>query len=198
MTSEVQLRDDTGSLFVGSVNDPAATGAGDSLIAMLNALMVKGKTKRVSITGITCSAAAYTAGDNVGGLLTFNSVLRTGVESGLIQFASADIIDSRFTGLTLWLFSANPTSSTITDKTAFVLHKNDVAKRIGVISLVNAATGGAGGGNGIQSVYNSGPLAMPVSGTTSGVIYAALVTDAAITPTTTSDFQKVTLSALPD
>jgi len=157
-----------------------------------------GKINRVSVTSITNTAAAYSAYDCIGGLLTLNGVLRAGIESGLLQYASCDLIDNRSTNLTLWLFNANPTASTISDKTGFVLHKNDVAKRIGVVSLVNAATGNAGGGSGIQSVYNSGPAAMPISGTTNGVVYAALVTEAAITPSTTSDIQKLTLSVVVD
>lgn len=200
MTSEVQLRDQLGGLFpIGTSTDTAATTpTGASMISLLKGLYVKGQSKRVSVTGITVTAGAYVAYDAVGGLLTFTNLLRTGVESGLIQFASVDILSNQSTNLTLWLFNAEPTNSTYTDKTQFVLHKDDVTKRIGVISLVNAATGTAGGGNGIQSVYNSGPQAMPVSGTTDGTIYGVLVTEAAMTPSTTADIQKVTLSALPD
>lgn len=179
-----------------AMNSGNAQAAG---FVLMNAGSVSpgGKVKRVSVTGITAAAGAIVAGVCVGGKQTFADVLRSGVESGLIQFVSVDMLAARSTGMSLWLFNADPTSSTLTDGAAFVLHKDDVLKRVGVVPLSLTGVAGAGGGNGIQSVYTSGPIALPVSGTTNGTLYGVLVADVATT-LVANDIQKITISALPD
>lgn len=156
-----------------------------------------GQTKRVSQTNVTVQAVLYGAMYCVGGILTFKNAFQEFIESGIVQFASVDMISARSTAMSLWLFNDNPSSSTVIDNAEFIFHKSDVNKRIAVIPLSLTGVAAASGTNGIQSVYTSGPLAIPTDKTIGGTIYGVLVADVATTMIA-SDVQKVTIGVLPD
>lgn len=84
---------------------------------------------------ITTSAAAYTAGDSIGGLILQKPGTR--VNNGLIQDVKVLDTANQAGGFYLVFFNANPADSTITDNAAFVLHANDSGKVCGLIGVLS-------------------------------------------------------------
>lgn len=136
----------------------------------------------------TVTASAYSAGNCVGG---FNAVTiaRISGGNGLIQ----NVILMSKTGLTptltVFLFNANPSSSTCADKSTFTLNAADLPKLITApfaLSLVapNGAT---------PSMAEFANMARPfVAGGSSGsgvqTVYFGMTVAAAVTPASTSEF----------
>jgi hypothetical protein len=114
--------------FLGQINAKAGGGAGFA-----------GKVVTVQLTP-TVTANTYTAGDSIGGLLTFpNAVGPTG--TGVLQEASVVSKGSvQTTALKLYLFSAAP-SQTFTDHTAAAWTQADFTNLIGVWSLAAVSSG---------------------------------------------------------
>jgi hypothetical protein len=69
------------------------------------------------------------------GLLTFASIFRAGVNSGILTHAS--VVNSETDGIAydLCLFNANPNSSTVAANGPFTLHVNDKQKLIGCFGI---------------------------------------------------------------
>lgn len=82
---------------------------------------------------ITTTAVAYSAGDSIGGLILQNPGSR--INMGRIN--DVKIVDTlnQKPALTIFLFNAPPSASTITDNAPFDLHANDAAKVVGVIGI---------------------------------------------------------------
>lgn len=144
----------------------------------------------------TVTAGAYAAGNALGGLMTIANAARV---SGSLGAAGTGGI---LTGMQLnsktiqtgvqvdvFIFDANPTGSTCTDKTAFVIAAADFDKVVGIQTIPSTAAGGAGwfgatttGAVGIPTYF---PVTYDLSSSTS--IYACAVVRAAITPAATTD-----------
>ena len=83
---------------------------------------------RVDTASPNNSAGIYDAGDNQGGLQTFqNFVQVAGAYCRIRSIMYRDLINAR-PEITLLFFSANPTLSTITDNAPIVIHADDQAK----------------------------------------------------------------------
>lgn len=133
----------------------------------------------------TVTAGAYTGGDIMGGLLTFNvskiaenPVLITGVQVACKAAVTPN--------LKLILFSADPSSTTKTDNAAYSLAAADAFKVITVIDLSGETWVDHGTPNTIEKT-NLGIVADLVSET--GALYALLIDDTGVTLTSTSDIQ---------
>lgn len=147
----------------------------------------------VSVTP-TVTSGAYSAGDIVGGLLTFplgrdaqdEVVLITGVEVALKSAVSPS--------LTLVLLSEDPASTTKTDNAAYSLNTGDVFKVIKALPLntLGAVLTDHGTPNTI-SIDNLNVVAKPAAGSKN--IYGLLVDNTGVTLGSTSDVQ-VTLRGL--
>lgn len=136
----------------------------------------------------TVTASAYSAGNCVGG---FNAVTisRANGSNGLIQ----NVILMSKTGLTptltVFLFNANPSSSTCTDKSTFTLNVADLPKLIAApFALTLSAPNGA-----TPSMAELANMARPfIAGGSSGsgvqTIYFGMTVTAAVTPASTSEF----------
>lgn len=132
------------------------------------------------------TAGAYTAGDIMGGLLTFNvskiaenPVLITG-----IQVACKAAVEPN---LRLILFSANPSNTAnLDDNDAYSLAAADAFKVITVIDLSGETWIDHGTPNTIEKT-NLGIVADLVSDT--GALYALLIDDTGVTLASTSDIQ---------
>ena len=99
--------------------------------------MVVSQNLTVSPTGgITVALDAYTDGDVVGGLLTFD--VHTAMGGGLINRVRLVDEDSQDEPYNLYLFNAVP--STIVDDAAFAPTVADLQKLIAVVSISGATT----------------------------------------------------------
>lgn len=110
----------------GALFDPAtlmpATGGTVSLVAGSAAIgSIIGRTSNPSITP-TITAGAYTAGFEIGGLMTFAV---GGAGSGILESITVTCKSVQTTSLYLNIFDVNPTSSTWTDHTAPAINSAD-------------------------------------------------------------------------
>lgn len=136
----------------------------------------------------TVQAAAYSAGNAVGGLITFAGAARVSGAagapgtSGLVQSASIYSKALQTTQFDLILFSSNPTGSTVTDKTAIDVVAADFDKILGVAHITDWTALGA-----TRSMAQAQNLAMPYALVSATSIYGALVCRGGPTFASTSD-----------
>lgn len=143
----------------------------------------------------TVTVGAYSAGNVVGGLLTFAPLVRRDGGSGILN--TATLRDKAGQGGTydLFLFDAAPTTQT--DKTAVALTAADLAKCIGVLTFA-AVKLGAASTMGVSSL-NSANLSIKVGGGggSGSSVFGILVTRGTPTYASTSDIS-VDLLVIPD
>lgn len=135
---------------------------------------------------LTVTAAAYSAGNSIGGLITIANAVR--VSGGVSILASIQILDranQKPTG-TIYIFDANPTNATLTDKTAFVFSTDDlkVIAQIPVVSTDYVTTNSKAS----ASLANLARVVQAASGTT---LYAAFVPTSTPTFAATTDVQLI-------
>jgi hypothetical protein len=146
-------------------------------------------TQWITASAITnTSGSAYSAGNEVGALLTFT--LPTGYLTGILQGAQINVKSAQSNAYKLYLFTANPTASTWADKTAPAITGADKQLVIGPLNIAAYDNG-----LGTDTSYNLAGIALPFSSATT-TLYGVLVTTSAVTYTSTSDVQ-VTLGILP-
>lgn len=168
----------------------SSTPAGENHVGEIGSNQIKVQVAQ------TVTASAYSAGNALGGLMTVASATRVSGSAGAagtggiltgLQLNSKTIQTG--VQVDIFVFDANPTGSTCTDKTAFVIAAADFDKVVGVLTIPSTAANGAGwfgatttGAVGIPTYY---PVTYDLASSTS--IYACAVVRAAITPATTSD-----------
>jgi len=136
---------------------------------------------RVSPTVTVTASSAYTARNSVGGLLTITGASRRDSTPGIIQSVTVTFKATQTSPFEVWFFNANPTSSTITDKTAFNVHNSDFAKLVGVVACNDVFQCGTG------TIMQAIDVVMPYSLSTGTDLYAALVCTSTPTFTSTTD-----------
>lgn len=147
-------------------------------------------TASVSVSPTVTASSAYTAGNQVGGLLTFANAVGSAL-GGLIESVTVRAKSVQTAGLKLYVFSADPTNSTWTDKSAPSINAADLPSLLGVYTL-----GAADSGLGTMTVWNlDGVNKLFKSATTS--LYGVLVTTGTPTFTSTSDIS-VTVTSIID
>lgn len=143
------------------------------------------------ITSITSSAkytaaqtvtasSAYTSGDAVGGKISLTGVRSNGSIQRVVLRDEAGATNVE-TNYTLYLFDADPSAATITNKTTFVF-STDLAKCIAAIDIAGSKVDATGGIYDMQNMDIDFVLAS--SGTT---LYGALVVTGTPTFGSTSD-----------
>lgn len=120
MTQSVYLTDTTGA-------------AGAAVIGN-----VGGITTEVSVSMTVTTGSAYTAGNVVGGKLTFASAVRSQL-TGVLQSVRLIFQDTQTAEFDVTFFSSNP-ATTFTDKTAPAISTADALLAQPTIALSNAAT----------------------------------------------------------
>jgi hypothetical protein len=122
----IQL-DNKGNQLV-NINTPLPAGA--NVIGQ-----VGGTTATVTATP-TVTAAAYSTGFCIGGLMTFTGAARSGGPgSGLVQSAVITDVSGQDSPIDLVLFSANPTASSFVDHAACAINNADLPKVIATIPV---------------------------------------------------------------
>lgn len=135
----------------------------------------------LSVAQTVTAGSAYTSGNAIGALMTLPTATNVNAGSGLVQ-AVVEYTKSAQTSQTdVFLFSANPTSSTCSDKVAFALNVADYDKVIGVIHMSDFTSGGT------PSFGQAQNLAMPFTLASGTAVYACAVTRGTPTFTATTD-----------
>jgi hypothetical protein len=167
----------------------AATPAGENHIGEIASNQIK-----VQVAQTVTAASAYAAGNAIGGLQTIAGAARVsgslgaagtgGILTGLMMNSKS----LQTTQVDVFLFDANPSGSTCTDKTAFSLATADFDKVIGVVTIPGTAANGAGwyagtvGSTGVATYY---PVTYDLASASS--IFACAVTRGTPTYTATTD-----------
>lgn len=86
----------------------------------------------------TISTSAYTANDQIGGVMTFSNAGRIINGSGIITDMLLIDEDAEDANIELWLFSQNPSSSDAGDNVAFAPSNTDLPFLMAVIEILNA------------------------------------------------------------
>ena len=127
----------------------------------------------------TITAGAYSAGDVVGGLLTFTLANTRGAD-GIVRSVRIADGDNEKAACKLWLFAEQPI--TIADNAAFAPTDNDISKCVGVIAFA-AADYTTASANAFAAKHERG-----IDFTdTNGTLWGYLVADATPTYGTTTD-----------
>ncbi|MDQ6704013.1 MAG: hypothetical protein M3Z96_13480 [Pseudomonadota bacterium] len=126
---------------------------------------------------LTVTASAYTAGNEVGGLMTFAI---GGAGSGLLQSVRVTSKSVQTNALRLFLFTTNPSGSTWTDKTAPAIVAADIASLLCVVPLNTPFSD-----LGTMTLWSTGAIEQQF---VAANLYGVLVTVTAMTPASTSDF----------
>jgi hypothetical protein len=150
--------DNKGNLLV---NRNTPTPAGNNVIGD-----VGGVTVSVTVTP-NVTVAAYSAGQCVGGLLTFTNAARSGGPgSGLVQSAVISDVSGQDSAIDLILFSANPASSTFTDHATCTVNNADLQKVVATIPVSDCHLLGATAPGMCQGQQQAIPFALGAGNTT--------------------------------
>lgn len=149
---------------------------------------VYSRTSKV-VVAPTVTAAAYTAGNVVGGLMTFANVFDS-ANSGMLQSIRVRSKSVQTTPLKLYLFAASPTG-TYTDKTAPAASAADALAIIGPFPLTSADSG-----LGTETTWVLDAIGAAIVGASAN-LYGVLVATGSPTWASTSDIS-VELTTLKD
>lgn len=153
-------------------------------------LRINTRTSQIQVNPTITASSQYTAGNVVGGLLTFAAAVDAQL-SGVLLSVTVVAKSAQTTGYKLYLFSQNPTNSTWTDKTAPAINVADLPYLIDVVTL-----GGSDSGLGTMTINaTDGINRSLVLGTTS--LYGILVCTGTPTYTSTTGLF-ITVSVLKD
>lgn len=171
--------------FNGSTWDRIRSDAGKFLQVATAATLIKTATPTVSTT------PAYSAGDNIGGLISLTSAVRYAAGGGTITSVVISDKAKQSAAIDVVFFTANPGSTTFTDNGALAVNAADLVSIVGVISVTSWSAFSA---NSVGSALGQSLPFVLASGTT---LYAALVARGTPTYASTSDIQ-ITVGILPD
>lgn len=195
---------DGGDVTQGTTTDAAWSGTGaGTLVAILKASYAKLSAMATSLAGTltvtvdgyetavvstpTVQNASYVSGNCVG---SFNAISLASFNggSGFLQNVTVASKTGVTPTLTIYLFNANPTASTCTDKGTFTVNAADVGKLIGAPFAVGlAAPTGTTVTWGAQANLGLPFVAGGSSGSGVETIYYALVSGTTFTPGSTAD-----------
>lgn len=141
----------------------------------------------LTIAQTVTASSAYATGNAIGGLMTITGAARVSGTSGasgtggLLQSVGANFKDAQTTPIDVFVFKANPSGSTCTDKTAFALATADFDKVLGVVHMNDFTAGNT------ASFGQTQNLAMPYTLSSATSLFACAVTRSTPTYGSTSD-----------
>lgn len=145
--------------------------------------LVGGKKKFITVTP-PVQAAAYAAGNVMGGVITLADALSQNISGLLLGAQLACAVNSFIGPVDMFVFSAKPTG-TYTENTAFNLAAADLPNLIQVVQLANVFATGTG-----AAILNASPQANAVVNTENPQtqnVYVILVPRSAVTLATVTD-----------
>jgi hypothetical protein len=137
----------------------------------------------------TVTAGAYSAGDIMGGLMTFTVAANAG-ETVIIDSVQITLKAAVAPSLTLVLFNASPSSTTTTDNAAYSLNAADAFKLRCALPI--NSLGGFMVDHGTPNSFHLGNLELVINPDGDGKdIYGLLIDNTGVTLSSTSDVQVV-------
>jgi hypothetical protein len=168
--------------------DPESCGGGSATLGASESHIGETGNNQITITvAQTTTAVTYTTGQAVGGLITYANAARVSGASGAAGtsgLAQSALIYSKIANTVqfdLFLFASNPSGSTCTNASAFVLAAADFDKVVGVAHVTDWTAGNT------ASVGQAQNLAMPYALTSATSIFACLVVRGSFIATGTAD-----------
>ena len=174
------------SLSAGSTSAPQYTRLQDgsstnlAAISAAGAVSIQTSSATVTLNPTVTASSAYSSGNEVGPLLSFSSAFRA-ANSGVLESIAISVKSTQSNAYKLYVFSANPSNSTWSDKTTPAINAADKGLLLGVYSLANYDNG-----MGTSTVYNLDGIGKQIT-SSSTTLYAVLVTTSAVTFASTSD-----------
>lgn len=135
----------------------------------------------ITVAQTVTASSAYASGNAVGGLITFPAATRVTAGGGLIQSALEYAKSAQTSPTDLFVFNANPSGSTCTDKTAFSLATADFDKVVAVVHITDWTSAGT------PSTGQALNLAVPFQLPAGTSLFACAVTRGTPTFAATSD-----------
>lgn len=164
-----------------------ALPAGTNLIGSVT---VAPSTTDVAVTP-TVTVSAYTAGNVLGGIMTFASLLAATSFNGVLHSITAKFKGTAVTGsLEVAIFKASPSNGTYSDKSAPTWDAADMANLLGVYTLTTPNSK-----LGTMTIYNLDSIGKAIVGASQS-LYVVAIVDGTPTPASTSDFT-LELAVLP-
>lgn len=151
---------------------------------------VAASTTDVAVTP-TVTASAYTAGNVLGGIMTFANLMPATTFNGILESITAKFKGAAVTGsLEVAIFKSSPSNGTYTDKTAPTWNALDMANLLGIYTLATPNSK-----FGTMTVYNLDAIGKAIVGASQS-IFVVVIVDGTPTPASTSDFT-LELAVLP-
>ncbi len=141
----------------------------------------------ITVAQTVTASSAYASGNAVGGLLTFANAARVSGSagapgtSGMVQSVLENTKSAQTSASDLVVFSANPSGSTCTDKTAFSVAAADFDKIVGIVHITDWTSLGT------PSAGQAQNQAMPYALSSATSLYGCLVTRGTPTFSATTD-----------
>lgn len=159
---------------------------GDPWVETFNPEVAAGGGGKCVKVALTVTAALYTAGNSIGGKITIADAVR--ISGGVSILAGIHLLDranQKPVG-TIYIFDADPSAATLTDKTAFVFSTDDLK----VVATIPVAAADWITTNS-KATAHLRSLAAEVQAASGTTLYAAFVTTSAPTFAATTDMQAV-------
>lgn len=153
------------------------------------------RTIQCSVSQTVTASSAYASGNVVGGLGSCANAVRGEGMGGIIQSAWVSDKAGQAVPYEVWTFNANPSATTVTDKTAIAINTADLAKVAGPPIALSGVVLGASSTMGIIGFGGLGQAFKLAAGNTT--LYFILVTRGTPTYASTSDLA-VNFVFLPD
>ncbi len=138
-------------------------------------------TKTISVTP-TIDTNIYASGDALGGLQTLTGAGRIGIGTGIIHSVLIADLDSEAADIDLWIFSSNPSGSTITNNVAQTIVDADLVK---VVCVIQVTTDSAAVTNGVS--FAAGNNCVFQADAATGTLYVVPIVRGTPTYTSASD-----------
>lgn len=138
----------------------------------------------VTPTIVVSTAPAYSAGDDIGGIIALPSSLGVSDMSGALDSLLITDVANQKAPLIIFLLDSLPTG-TYTDNAAFTLAAADVPKVLAMFSVLTAAYTS----DGTTAAYNVGHLGYGLKSTSSGGLYMLVYTSGTPTYVATTDLR---------
>jgi hypothetical protein len=143
----------------------------------------------------TVQNAAYANGNAMGGLQSVSVFQNASNPTGIFTGFSIYSQGGSTTAMTIYIFNANPSASTCTDKSAFVLNSADVSKL--AMNPFVLTPGVVGSGTTVTSAQLLQTLSLSNRDATPGTkLYVCIVANGAVTPASTTDLVVTLFGAL--
>ena len=172
----------------GTVSVDCVSGCGGSAGTPTNVVGNVGGYEFNASVIPTVQNASYTAGQSLGGLQTI-SIGSTASLSGILTGISVESNGGSLTGIVAYVWSKNPASTTCTDNTNFVVSQTDNKALVNNAPTLIIPAIIVSGQDTHTYAASTNLVGNFVNGSANTDLYVCLLTNATVTPATTTDIR---------